>query len=1058
MQRAGAQRIEAAEQRVSDARRQAATQARQSAQQIEAGQRSVIAAQRSLQQATVAAGTAGGAAMETLREKMDALSPAGKRFAEFLFGLRGQMLLLRAAAAEPMLPKLQQAITNLLPHLGAFREFVSRIAAALGDMFLQGVRALSDPTWRRFFSYISETAVPTLKGMFTGALNVATGLTSLFLALSPFNSSIGGGLLELSERFATWARQLETSQGYRRFLDYVAQVGPRVVHLLGEIGTFIGRLVAAAAPIGAVVLEVFIKLFEALNAIPISVLTYLVAGMAAFAAVLLTVRAALGATTLITQLVSTLTLAGTRVRDVATASMGRYTTATAAASAANGRFATSMIGMNAAVGGVGTKMAGLSSFLMGPWGIAIGAAIFGIGLLAVESAEYKAKVDGLRNALSQIADVHKRVTKAGQDSAEASRDALAGIVAQNPEMQRAVILLNGMGVSFDDLAAAAAGGGAQLETILAKLDAEISVSAENLKKLRFENFDNEAAETRLKDLKAMRAAILANANAMGVATQAQNIVTNAQNQHNDAANRWVNYSGPMSAVTFRALNAEYETNAAKIDHLKRLTDAFSGAQQTAAGKADAVRYSIERQTGAAAAAIETEEAWRLKLFALSDSVTANGRSLSLNTREGLRNRDALQAAAGAVRAMYLEDIAAGKPIERVTAQHKERIKALEKEAHRLKLGKEETARLIAIYGKVPDEVSTVITSVGFKKIFQELQALQFGQFILKNGIDPVAGIKMWEAQQQGGYAGDPRLYKAQGGLIRGPGTGTSDSITAMLSDEEFVQPAKTVKHYGVPFMEDLRKRRIPREALPGYAAGGLVKWPFKTTTAMTKIMTKAEALSRVSPMGGIGAGPGFGRWPSSPSAQRGDSGVWKSILKLIKSTGPVSGHFGNAYRHGDPLWHGSGRAIDWMGYNQDALATFLSQRRPLELIHRTNRRDYAYTRGKNQGSFNNSLMQAHRNHIHIAMAAGGLVGAAPQKLDSGGMLPPGLSLNYNGTRRPEPVLSARQWRDIGMAGKQAAVRPNHVYNFEFRDTTLTMSRLQALQDRQAAYDREGRAS
>jgi hypothetical protein len=154
--------------------------------------------------------------------------------------------------------------------------------------------------------------------------------------------------------------------------------------------------------------------------------------------------------------------------------------------------------------------------------------------------------------------------------------------------------------------------------------------------------------------------------------------------------------------------------------------------------------------------------------------------------------------------------------------------------------------------------------------------------------------------------------------------------------------------------------------LPGYDGGGRVlPMPFPVNAAGTKVMSMAEALAKVA--------PAFSRnWPSSPSAQRGDSGVWRDVIRLIKS-GPHSGSFGNAYRPGDPLWHGSGRAVDWMGYNQDALATFLASKRPLELIHRTNHRDYAYTRGVDKGSFNNSLMQAHRNHIHIAMRNGGTI-------------------------------------------------------------------------------------
>lgn len=159
--------------------------------------------------------------------------------------------------------------------------------------------------------------------------------------------------------------------------------------------------------------------------------------------------------------------------------------------------------------------------------------------------------------------------------------------------------------------------------------------------------------------------------------------------------------------------------------------------------------------------------------------------------------------------------------------------------------------------------------------------------------------------------------------------------------------------------------------------------------------------------GGSGTGGAmFGKWPSSPGAQRGDSGVWRAIVAMIRSTGPISGAFGNGYRPGDPKWHGSGRAVDWMGYNQDALASFLASRGPLELIHRTNSRDYAYTRGRNKGSFNNALMQAHRNHIHIAFADGGYV----PSFDSGGVLAPGYNTVYNGTGGPEALTRADQLR------------------------------------------------
>lgn len=58
---------------------------------------------------------------------------------------------------------------------------------------------------------------------------------------------------------------------------------------------------------------------------------------------------------------------------------------------------------------------------------------------------------------------------------------------------------------------------------------------------------------------------------------------------------------------------------------------------------------------------------------------------------------------------------------------------------------------------------------------------------------------------------------ATGGSVSGPGTGTSDSIPAMLSDGEYVMNAKAVHRLGVPFLNGLNTGR-----LAGLADGGIV--------------------------------------------------------------------------------------------------------------------------------------------------------------------------------------------------------------------------------------------
>jgi TP901 family phage tail tape measure protein len=65
-----------------------------------------------------------------------------------------------------------------------------------------------------------------------------------------------------------------------------------------------------------------------------------------------------------------------------------------------------------------------------------------------------------------------------------------------------------------------------------------------------------------------------------------------------------------------------------------------------------------------------------------------------------------------------------------------------------------------------------------------------------------------------GAQGAQLLTPAAGGYIRGPGTGTSDSIPAMVSNGEYVVKAAAVEKYGATFFDRLNSMR--------FASGGLV--------------------------------------------------------------------------------------------------------------------------------------------------------------------------------------------------------------------------------------------
>lgn len=86
---------------------------------------------------------------------------------------------------------------------------------------------------------------------------------------------------------------------------------------------------------------------------------------------------------------------------------------------------------------------------------------------------------------------------------------------------------------------------------------------------------------------------------------------------------------------------------------------------------------------------------------------------------------------------------------------------------------------------------------------------------------------------------------AFGGPVRGPGTSTSDSIPAWLSDGEFVLTARAVRRYGLRFIRALNEGILPR--VPGFAAGGLVQG-FNFGGLADAAMHSLDAL-RPQPMG-----------------------------------------------------------------------------------------------------------------------------------------------------------------------------------------------------------------
>lgn len=193
-------------------------QIRQADERVVQAEQQVAAAQRAVAQASQSLDT-GVSSANKLNQAMAALTPTGRQFATFLFGLKGQLSVLSAAAQNGFLPGLQTGITALLPLMPQLTSFVSSVARALGQFFAAAGQALTAPFWTQFFQFVQATAGPTLTTMGQTFLNVAKGAAGLAQAFGPAVTVLGAGLLGLSQKFANFGSTVGNSTVFTSLIN-----------------------------------------------------------------------------------------------------------------------------------------------------------------------------------------------------------------------------------------------------------------------------------------------------------------------------------------------------------------------------------------------------------------------------------------------------------------------------------------------------------------------------------------------------------------------------------------------------------------------------------------------------------------------------------------------------------------------------------------------------------------------------------------------------------------------------------------------------------------------
>lgn len=250
-----------------------------------------------------------------------------------------------------------------------------------------------------------------------------------------------------------------------------------------------------------------------------------------------------------------------------------------------------------------------------------------------------------------------------------------------------------------------------------------------------------------------------------------------------------------------ALNGESTAVTEAVDAHGRKTEALgesTDAMAAAAWQTRDLRDALDELTESNLSAANAELGFQVALDSATEAAANNGATLDLNTEAGQANRRELINLAEATHtqtaAMDENGASAGELIVQTRKAREEFIKV----ADDMGLTADQAVDLANEYLGIPGDVETEI---------------------LVNATGKWSSVPVnADMSPRGGQS----EFFAEGGHVSGPGTATSDSIPAWLSDGEFVQPTHVVDHYGVGFMEAIRHKQLPKDAFPGFANGGRV--------------------------------------------------------------------------------------------------------------------------------------------------------------------------------------------------------------------------------------------
>lgn len=134
---------------------------------------------------------------------------------------------------------------------------------SFANMFAYMNNAIETGRVNPFFEHMNTFAVPMFERVMISAGNILKGFGGLMVAFAPLGLAFGDGMVDMTNKFANWAWNLQTNPAFQDFVKMVQESTPVIFSLIGTIVDVLWTMIETLYPFAIRILaatDAFLKM------------------------------------------------------------------------------------------------------------------------------------------------------------------------------------------------------------------------------------------------------------------------------------------------------------------------------------------------------------------------------------------------------------------------------------------------------------------------------------------------------------------------------------------------------------------------------------------------------------------------------------------------------------------------------------------------------------------------------------------------------------------------------------------------------------------------------